>query len=107
MYVERRRRYPFRPTLSAGGASNMSGTARLLRCAGLLLGGALLSGAWAQGVDEPSMAIQLVDLGQQALTQGSNRAAEGFFKKALELDPANQPAADGLKEIKRSDKALL
>ncbi len=59
------------------------------------------------GADDPPMSIQLVDLGQQALSQGANRAAETFFKQALELDPASKAATDGLKEIKRADEVLL
>ena len=84
------------------GASNMSRTARPWRGAGLLLlGGALLSGARAFGADEPPMSNQLADLGRQALAQGANRTAETFFKKALELDPANAAAADGLRSRAR------
>ena len=45
---------------------------------------------------EPPMTNQLTDLGRQALSQGANRTAESFFKKALELDPANDAATDGL-----------
>ena len=71
----------------------MSRTARPWRGAGLLLlGGALLSGARAFGADEPPMSNQLSDLGRQALAQGANRTAETFFKKSLELDPANAAA---------------
>jgi hypothetical protein len=86
----------------------MSGTSRPWRGAGLLLlGGALLTGARVFGADEPPMSNQLADLGQQALAQGATRAAEKFFKGSLELDPANQAATDGLKEVKRADEVLL
>ena len=85
----------------------MSRTARPWRGAGLLLlGGALLSGACAFGADEPPMSNQLADLGRQALAQGANRTAETFFKKSLELDPANAAATDGLKDVKRADQVL-
>ena len=71
-----------------------------------MLGGVLLSGASRFGADEPPLSVQLLDLGKQALSQGASRAAEKFFLKSLELDPANQSAKDGLDEIKRSDRVV-
>ena len=86
----------------------MSRTASPWRGAGLLLLlGGLFSGSAVLGDDEPSMTSQLADLGRQALAQGANRAAESFFKQALELDPKNQDASDGLAETKRANKIVL
>jgi hypothetical protein len=45
-------------------------------------------------------------LGQVSVAQGANRSAETFFKKALEIDPANVAASDGLKEIAHAEEVL-
>src|SRR5262245_10751418 len=83
----------------------MSLTARLSHGAGLLLlGGAVLSGGFALGAEEPPLSKQLTDLGRQALAQGAAPTAQTFFQKALQLDPANQDAARGLAESKRRGK---
>ena len=60
----------------------------------------------AFGADEPPISNQLADLGRQALAQGANRTAETFFKKSLELDPANEAATEGLSKVKRADQVL-
>ena len=85
----------------------MSRTARLWKGAGLLtLGGVLLSGVVARGDDGPPLAVQLTDLGRQALAQGAGAMAQTFYQKALQLDPTNAAAIRGLKEIKAAKDPL-
>jgi tetratricopeptide (TPR) repeat protein len=76
----------------------MSRTARLWRGAGpLTLSGLLLTGASALADDpSPSLTGQLVLLGRQATDQGHPSDAVAFYRKALELDPANSEAQAAL-----------
>jgi hypothetical protein len=86
----------------------MSRIARPWRiAASLALGGALLSGARASGAEDPPLSNQLADLGRQALAQGARDAAETFFKKALQLDPANAAAERGLRAVERRSRGVV
>src|SRR3954447_24786536 len=77
--------------------SIMSQTARLWKGAGpVVLGGLLLSGALVRAAEPPPLSQQLSDLGRQALARGEMAQAQTFFRKALELDPANTAARQGL-----------
>jgi tetratricopeptide (TPR) repeat protein len=76
----------------------MTRTARLWKGAGpLAVGGLLLSGALVRGAEPPPLSQQLSDLGRQSLARGETAQAQTFFRKALELDPANASARQGLK----------
>ncbi|MBI1832577.1 MAG: hypothetical protein HYR84_14140 [Planctomycetes bacterium] len=66
------------------------------------LGGVLLSGAWTLAGDPPTLTEQLLGLGRQAQNQGRKTEAASFFRKVLELDPANAEAKKAL-----SDRAGL
>src|SRR3954471_22416963 len=82
---------------SSGEISNMSRTARLWKGAGpLAVGGLLLSGVLVRAAEPPPLSQQLSDLGRQALARGAKAQAQTFFRKALELDPANNAARQGL-----------
>ncbi len=86
----------------------MSLIARLWRGAGfLILGGVLLPGASTFGADDSTVAKQLIELGRQALVQGSVPTARTFYQKALKLDPTNQAAAKGLEDIKRTEDSVV
>ena len=75
----------------------MSRTARLWKGAGsLTLGGLLLSGVARADDAPPSLADQLVTLGQQAKAQGKKADAAKFFAQALKLDPKSDEAKRGL-----------
>ena len=62
----------------------------------LTLGGLVLTGGLARGEDGPSLSRQLTDLGRQAMAQGQADLAKSFFKKAVELDPADREARKAL-----------
>ena len=75
----------------------MSRTARLWKGAGpAALGGLLLSGVLVRGAEPPPLSQQLSELGRQALARGETAQAQTFFRKALELDPTNAAARQGL-----------
>ena len=69
-------------------------TARPWKGAGaLVLGGLLLAGSAVRADDAPSVPQQLAGLGRQALDQGRPTEAAAFYRKALQLDPANAESA--------------
>ena len=78
-----------------GSIEHVPNRASVERCRVAAAGWRAFSAHRAIGADEPPIANQLSDLGRQALAQGANRTAETFFKKALELDPANGAAIRG------------
>src|SRR5215831_8952264 len=64
----------------------------------LAFGGmALAVGAARAGDGGAPLARQLTELGRQALAQGDRDQARAFFRKALELDPADPDARRGLR----------
>lgn len=67
----------------------------------LMLASLLLFGAVASASEPPPLAQQLTELGRQALEQGQAAQARSFFRKALELDPANAAARQGEARIRR------
>ncbi len=76
-------------------------TARLRKGVGpltLTLAGLVLGGTAAQADSTSDLARQLTDLGQQALAQGQEAQARTFFRKALDLDPADAAARRGLND---------
>ena len=75
--------------------------------AGLFFGLALAWPSARAESPEPSLPLQLVDLGRQALAQGAAPTARTFFQKALQLDPTNKAAARGLEESKRAAGAIV
>ena len=63
----------------------------------LTLGGLLTTVAGiARAGDPPPLSGQLTELGRQAQAQGDARQARDFFRKALDLDPANAEARRAL-----------
>ncbi|HEY2154512.1 MAG TPA: hypothetical protein VGH33_02710, partial [Isosphaeraceae bacterium] len=85
----------------------MSGFASSLRqsTTGLLCG---LVMAWpARAETPPPLSSQLTDLGRQALAVGSERDAERFFRKAVELDPGNVEARRALDGVVKVHRASL
>jgi hypothetical protein len=71
---------------------------RQISIAGLLSGLVLGHPAARAETPPPPLSLQLTDLGRQALAAGSERDAERFFRKAVELDPANAEARAGLEK---------
>jgi len=75
----------------------MSRTARLWKGAGpFALGSVLLAGVVVLGAEPPPLTQQLSNLGRQALARGETAQAQTFYRKALELDPSNAEARQGL-----------
>ncbi|WP_169975403.1 tetratricopeptide repeat protein [Tautonia rosea] len=79
----------------------MSRTARSWKGAGpATLLGCLLTGSMALGGTSPEgLSRQLIDLGHQAEAQGQLDQADRFFRKALELDPSNTQANEGVRLV--------
>lgn len=63
------------------------------------LAGLLIAGTSAFAAEAPPLTEQLTTLGQQAMDQGESALAQSFYKKALELDPKNAKAKQGLEKL--------